>query len=363
MLKVFHIISQFDLGGAERVALNIASSDNANIEYHLVELIHSKGNFSKNFVDEIKSYDIQFHRFYIPSIKFHYVFERFAALIFPLWFFFIFRKHQPNVIHCHTEIPDLAVYYFFRLYPKLLKKCKIIRTIHNTKLWTGMERTGKKVEHFFKKNHANIAISKSVQQSYFNTYGENPRIIYNGIKETSQQQYPIIKSGTKNVLFAGRFEKQKGISTLIKIIKKLEHESTYYFYIFGAGSLENEINRELAGCRNVEINPPLFGISKYMKSFDYMIMPSEHEGLSIISIEASINGLPLIINNCPGLKDTLPKDWPLKVEDNNIEEYVNIFLHKLYEFSTEDLCTKSKAFVTNKFGIVQMQKNYENLYV
>lgn len=34
MMIVFHIISRLDIGGAERVALNIAKSSSKDIEYH-----------------------------------------------------------------------------------------------------------------------------------------------------------------------------------------------------------------------------------------------------------------------------------------------------------------------------------------
>ena len=42
MKHVFHIITHLDVGGAERVAFNIAKSDNPAIEYHIVEVVHSK---------------------------------------------------------------------------------------------------------------------------------------------------------------------------------------------------------------------------------------------------------------------------------------------------------------------------------
>ena len=41
MMKVFHVVTSFDLGGAERVAFNIASSKSAGFEYHIVEVVHS----------------------------------------------------------------------------------------------------------------------------------------------------------------------------------------------------------------------------------------------------------------------------------------------------------------------------------
>ena len=47
MKHVFHIITHLDAGGAERVAFNIAKSDNPAIEYHIVEVVHSSSEFSR----------------------------------------------------------------------------------------------------------------------------------------------------------------------------------------------------------------------------------------------------------------------------------------------------------------------------
>lgn len=41
MIKVFHIISHIDIGGAERVDINIATSKNPEFEYHVVEVVRS----------------------------------------------------------------------------------------------------------------------------------------------------------------------------------------------------------------------------------------------------------------------------------------------------------------------------------
>ena len=40
--RVFHIVSHFDVGGAERVAVNIAKSQTEGFEYHVVELKNRK---------------------------------------------------------------------------------------------------------------------------------------------------------------------------------------------------------------------------------------------------------------------------------------------------------------------------------
>ena len=87
----------------------------------------------------------------------------------------------------------------------------------------------------------------------------------------------------------------------------MEEDKTYFFHIISDGSLKNEIYRNLSDGSNVSVCSTMSGLSSYMSSFDYMIMPSEFEGLSILSIEASFAKLQVIINNCSGLKDTLRK--------------------------------------------------------
>ena len=53
MKKVFHIISHFDVGGAERVAVNIAKSKTADMEYHVVELVRARSLFTRVFIREL----------------------------------------------------------------------------------------------------------------------------------------------------------------------------------------------------------------------------------------------------------------------------------------------------------------------
>lgn len=361
--RVFHIISHFDVGGAERVAVNIAKSDNPEIEYHVVELIRARSSFTQTFVEELREAGIKYHRFIVPGIRFHYLFERMAALLFPLWFVFIYYRYKPDVIHSHTEMPDLAVYHFFRLFPWCRKCCKVVRTIHNTRLWEGLPATGRRVEKFMIGCRANVAISASVQENYHREYGELAPIIFNGIAPVEQQPYPHLKPGKQNILFAARFEQQKGIGTLIEIIKALQDDHRYHFHLFGDGSLKKQAEQSLSQCANVSIHPPLYGVSRFMQSFQYMIMPSEFEGLSILSIEASFNGLPVIINSCPGLRDTLPADWPLQVSGNSLEQYMELFRHRLPDVNRDALCGQALQFVDSRFGVHQMRRRYEAIYL
>lgn len=362
MKRIFHVISHFELGGAERVAINIARSVNPDYEYHIVEVIRGRSAFTHQLLLELESAGIHYHRSPIPVyISFHYVFERLAALLFPLWFFFLYRKYRPAVIHTHTDIPDLAIYHLRLWQKRLTAKTALVRTIHNTRLWIGMERKGANIEQMFQKAQANIAISESTADNYQQAYGQRPPIIFNGTEVSNPQPYQELRAGKVNVVFAGRLEQQKGIDTLVGIIKMLADDDRYFFHIFGSGSLEPMLD-ELRGLPNVVIREPLFGLSSYLSSFDYVLMPSRHEGLATLSIEASLSHTPTIINDCPGLRDTMPADWPLKVKGNDMEMYRELFKKIIPNGSQQEWGNKAYHYSIQRFTIQQMQEQYERFY-
>ena len=361
-MVVFHVISHLDVGGAERVAFSIASSTNPAVDYHIVEVIRGRSAFTQHMIRELRQRHIAYHRSYVPAIRFHYLFEKLATWLFPLWFLWLFLCYKPAIIHSHTEIPDLAVYRFFQWFPWLLRRVGLVRTIHNTQLWTGMSHTGQRVEAFFQAHNANIAISKSVQESYQKRYAALPPIIYNGVAPVEQRRYAQLKTGKINVLFAGRFEEQKGIDVLIAVIKALEKDERYHFHVMGSGTLQALVEHDLSGMSNVNLSAPLAYLSHYLASFDYLFMPSRFEGLSILALEANFNGLPIVGNACPGLRDTLPTDWPLFVAHNDMSAYLRLFSVQLQTFSRVQLQQQAYEFVAQHFSMATMQQRYEAAY-
>ena len=360
--RVFHLVSHFDLGGAERIAANIAESGSDGFEYHVLEILRGRSSFTPSFLSELREAGVVCHRSLMPDFRFHFLAERLAAVLFPLRFLYIWLRYRPAVVHAHTETPDMCLWAFFFLFPWLQKRCRIVRTIHNTCLWTGLKRFGSIVERFYQRNNANVAISESVKKSYADSYGEVVPVIYNGVGRLEQKTYPQLIEGKTNIIFAGRFEEQKGISHLIYNIKELKDMPQYHFHVFGSGKLEPLVRSELSALPNVTVAPPLFGISTYLGSFDYMLMPSEFEGLGLMSVEASLAGLPVICNDCSGLDETVPADWPLAVHDNSHDGYMKTFRQVLPAADHAALSRKARDFVSQRFSIEKMREEYEKIY-
>ena len=413
-MRIFQLITHFSLGGAERVAANIAESQTHGMEYHVVEIMHGRTSYTPKFIGELEKAGVRCHRSWMPDVSFHFLFERIAALLFPLRMLYIMLRWRPDVIHTHTETPDLALYVFSRVFPRMLRRVKIVRTIHNTRLWTGLPRTAQWVEAFFKSRNANIAISDSVRDSYAERFGEVAPIINNGVAEVEQKDYfnistpqgvhlsqvhqqhlntstpqhlntsggALVSSAPTtpplgfcrlpeqehlNILFAGRLEPQKGVVVLCKVLKMLAGDARFFFTIAGDGSQRTLVEQTLADIAssgkplNAELVPPIFGLAGYMQSFDYLFMPSEFEGLSMLSMEASLNRLPVIANACPGLADTLPADWSLLAHGNNIDDYRRIF-NLLPTADRDALTQQAYAFAKERFSVRTMQERYEAWY-
>ena len=155
---------------------------------------------------------------------------------------------------------------------------------------------------------------------------------------------------------------------LCKVLKMLAGDARYHFTIAGDGSQRTLVEQTLADIAssgkplNAQLVPPIFGLAGYMQSFDYLFMPSEFEGLSMLSMEASLNRLPVIANACPGLADTLPADWALLAHDNSIDDYRQIFNELLPTADHDALTQRAYDFAKDRFSVRTMQERYEARY-
>lgn len=354
MMIVFHIISRLDIGGAERVALNIAKSSSKDIEYHLIEVAAADSDYTAQFIKEAEYNGVIVHRAKVKDTKL-------AILAFPFRFTTLIRKFHPSIIHTHTEVPDLSLYLCNIYSPNLLKNTAIVRTIHNNQLWNRWKWIGQKVEKFMRNNASNIAISESTRNSYRDEYGVECQIIYNGVEPMIQKLYPELVKGKLNILFAGRMEYQKGIDALIDVVSHYGNDKRFMFHIIGSGSEKNRVTKSLSNFTNVAFKDSIPLLGSQLGSFDYLFMPSLFEGLALTPMEASIAGTPTIINNVKGLSETLPQDWPLKVNNNDLREYVKIF-DNLDNLDYKLLQILAKQYTNQRFSLSEMQSNYEKLY-
>lgn len=355
-IKVFHIISHIAMGGAERVAVNIATSPSSCAEHHVIEVLHEPDTVTGSLMEELHNAGAHVHQSFFRRHKL-------GMLLFPLHLLMLMIRYKADIIHTHTEIPDASVYLWYMLFGRLFPHTRYIRTIHNTELWTAWKGIGKRVEVFFQQKNANIAIGRGTAQSYLLAYGKSAPIIPNGVREVAQRTFPGLVAGACNVLFAGRMEPQKGIAALIETVKLLANRREIVFHIIGSGTLRTKIEIELGSLPTVHLYDKIPGLASCLGGIDYVFMPSEFEGLVLFSLEASLAGVPVLANRCPGLEETLPPDWPLMAERNDTNTYIRLLTTPLSAEQRASLAEHARAYARAHYSISSMRAGYERIYL
>ena len=370
MSKIFQLINSIQLGGAEIVAFNLAefckSESTDKFEFVVVELHPSKDVYSLEKKKELNSKNIRIITLSKKS-------KRFSLLIGPFLLAYHLCKEKPDIIHSHTDLPDFVLSNTIRFFSILhCKLPKIVRTIHNTELWSTHPIIGKFTEKKFL-NDRIVAVSEAALSSYNKLRLKNnlpaseyQQIIYNGCKVPKNEKHPFkIDSNKINIAFCGRLENQKGIDILIERLKVInkKFEGKFLFHIIGSGTYQSDVLHLSKNYTNILVYDAVPNVADKLYAFDFLIMPSRFEGLSLISIEASFSKVPLIAAYAPGLSETLPNDWPLQFHLENEKELLDIFdkISKQY-YDLETLKEQIYTFVYERFSHSGMIQAYSKLY-
>jgi len=371
MCKIFQLICSIQLGGAEVVAFNLSefckTDDSQNFEFIIVELHQTRDNYSIEKKHDLRNKNIRILSLcgYSKSI---------ALLIGPFILTYHLLKEKPNIIHSHTDLPDLLLSNTKRIFSFLhIKFPKIVRTIHNTVLWPTHRILGKYAETAFIDDWV-VGVSDGALESYRNLRIKNnlsvsvhQRIIYNGCIIPNIKNHPFKIANNKiNIAFCGRLEEQKGIDILIARINEIncKFSDNFLFHIIGSGTFSNEVLKLSKENNNVLVYDSVPNIADKLYAFDFLIIPSRFEGLVLISIEASFSKVPVIATFAPGLSETLPTNWPLMFNLANKDELLIIFDKILkHDFDLESLKNQAYLFVANKFSHSNMINAYTKLYL
>lgn len=111
------------------------------------------------------------------------------------------------------------------------------------------------------------------------------------------------------LLFVGRVTKDKGVQETVEAFLKL-NESYDNTKLIIAGPIEkddplpNEIYKQIKNNENIFYLGKLQDVKTVYSASDVLVLYSYREGFGNVVIEASSMGLPTIVANIPGLKDT-----------------------------------------------------------
>ncbi len=158
-----------------------------------------------------------------------------------------------------------------------------------------------------------VAVSRSVAddlRTHFPGLGDKLRVILNPVITTQVRErlnLPLegcpVQLGTPWIVFVGRFVPAKGLDVLLEAFRLIAGKTAAHLILLGEGPLRPKLESmiremELTGrvyFGGFQDNPLL-----WMREANLLVLPSRHEGLPNVLIEALACGTQIVATDCPG---------------------------------------------------------------
>lgn len=169
------------------------------------------------------------------------------------------------------------------------------------------------------------------------------------------------------IAYVGRFDKTKGIKTLLDAFSKVSKDHSINLMLRGAGNMEQEIRSYIAiGMMEPKINihPPAIDDNEIYNSVDLLVLPSvSHEGFGLVLIEAMSRGIPVIAAKTGGIKNVITDGYNgLLFEAGNGDDLEMKLRQILDDVQLRnELVGNGMKAVAGKYKIENVMENYFKL--
>ena len=164
------------------------------------------------------------------------------------------------------------------------------------------------------------------------------RIVYIPNPLSEKITFEISEHSKDYILYFGRLSKEKGIATLIRAMKNVDHP----LIILGTGPIEKECESMIAN-EHLNNKVKMLGfktgreLDDYVKNSKAVILPSEwYENGPYAAMEAMAKGRPLIVSNLGGLPELVDNGKNGYIFEANNVESLAYYIEKLYELDQKE---------------------------
>ncbi|MBD5495956.1 MAG: glycosyltransferase family 4 protein, partial [Lachnospiraceae bacterium] len=145
--------------------------------------------------------------------------------------------------------------------------------------------------------------NKKIFENY-NIKGKDSRLVSGSGVNLKRHTFETYPEGDEiHFLFVGRMMKEKGIEELLSAAKEL-HGQKVIFDLLGYcdEDYQDRLNEEEKDgvIKQLGFDP---NVHEYIKNCSALILPTYHEGMSNVLMEASATGRPVIASNISGCKE------------------------------------------------------------
>ncbi len=367
--RVLQCITHLGLGGSEQVALSIIRLLRDQVDFGVFTVYGQTGDEVGQAMEaELRALGVPWFRGTKVTMKAGGPFPGGLALGRAV------RHFRPDILHLHAE-PTEACAAVWSLLHRAPARPVLLRTVHNSVFWRFWPRVGNWCDRRLARAHA-ACVSSAAQREFIRYRAESGAaapadcsLIYNGVGLPPQTPRTGAADPTRRrLLFAGRLEYEKGLDILLAALPlvKVPPGCVGELRILGRGRLEENVRQLIAqpvSGWTISLEPPTSGLTEVFKEADVLVMPSRFEGLGLVSIEASLCGLPVVATDAPGLSETLPANhpWLARAEDaHDLALKITAALERTDLWPTS--VAAAQALARERFAPQAMANAYARLY-
>lgn len=340
-MKILHVITRSDLGGAQTVVINLA---NAMCKDHEIIVVAGEDGPMWDALDsrilKIKVNEILRE---ISPVKDFKAFQKLRKIYLSL---------QPDVVHLHSS--KIGVLGRLAFPPN-----KIVYSIHGFDSIRLAYRRFLPFEKFLKNRCKAIVLASDYDRKNIIKEGieNNLYVIYNGVhKPYNEQDIKIngLEGFTKVVMCIARISPQKRFESFLQIAAMLPK---YAFVWIGTEKTYPNLPP------NVFCLPRISNAQKYIQLSDLFILPSNYEGVPIVLINALSYGKPVVSSNVGGISEIIrdhENGFVLKNIEKDFADKIEYILEN--ESIYKNFSEKSFKIFTDSFSIDEMVKQYLKIY-
>ena len=326
-MKVLYVITGLGVGGAEKVVTELA--DQMLKRGHQVKIAYLKGEA----IVCPKSSEIELIYLGFENLKsFRFAYQNYKKIL---------ENFQPDVVHAHMVHANI----FARVSRTFIPVPKLICTAHNSNEGGQLRMLAYKFTNHLSDLNTNVSdeASKSlIAKGAFNR--NNLTTVYNGIdlhKFNKKDSSLKLNNNVINFICVGRFNEQKDYPNLFRAIVLLKDKVPnlkFKFSIVGDGELRSELEELIEGLHInncVELLGKRSDIPDLLNAADFFVLPSKHEGLPTVVIEAMACHTFVIATDCGGSAEIMGNTGIL-VEPQNSEKLAEA-LEKALSFNVDTI--------------------------
>ncbi len=319
-----------ELGGAEKFAIDLIKAlPKEDYAIYVTTDVASFNHWSCKIADQV---DAIFH---LPGFL--------TPKMMMVFYEYLIRSRNIRIMHIHHAFQAYqSLYHIRRFHPHL----HIVDSLHITELPPNeggyVESSARDFEAFINHHHVISHFLKNFLMQRWHVPENKISVIYLNVDSDYFNPAIVKKGQIRNKLnipdnaclvgFLGRFSQQKQPLEFIKTARllqqrwrKSQQSTPLVFLMTGSGLLEPKIKRAIRRTKDTTIllHPQIHDTRPIYQDCDVLMMPSENEGLALVSYEAMSMQTPIFFTDVGAQRELMDTDFLIEISPNMAEKFAD----------------------------------------